>query len=440
MKRILFFAGVLLPALLFAQDVSLQIPLMSSTQNFGSNPKYPAMDQVNGYTASAYELSFWGINRLGNRIFKNSNWKSETFGYAAGLIFSKYGSELPVPFGVWGHEEYHRTVLAANGVNSKNGNWIFHRWDGTVYGVTDESLADLKANHLNGLLYSYVAGVQSETQLSSQLVKQDFYHPNKNSKAPLHLYNAWYVYNYFRFATSTLSDSVKVIAPKYESDKANQRDFAGADLTAWAYDMFKPDEDFYDRDNFPDGEGENRRVGFHDLPVGAQKYLIRQKKLSLLNFFNPSIVMINQIKIGDDFSFLPYFTYQPTHFGNAIGFNMPFSINEKGYYLAVNRFSSYEHSYYGVDWGWNERNLGLADGLQFSCIIRFWKQPKSFFGNEATWGGAVKFQLFYPVSDHFRVTLDYTQKSAGWSEGSAYLGQKANLSMGLQYAIRNMRL
>jgi len=58
--------------------------------------------------------------------------------------FVKYGSELPIPLGVWAHEEFHHSVLGVNGISSKNGNWFLSRWDGTVYGVSDEQLSDLK--------------------------------------------------------------------------------------------------------------------------------------------------------------------------------------------------------------------------------------------------------------------------------------------------------
>ena len=87
-----------------------------------------------------YDLSFWGIDALGNVIIRNrkktkgGTIANASFKYLAGLGFSYYGSELPIPLGVYTHEEFHRSVLGINGLSALNGNWLLNRWDGTVYG------------------------------------------------------------------------------------------------------------------------------------------------------------------------------------------------------------------------------------------------------------------------------------------------------------------
>lgn len=436
MKKFTFLVALLLCApLVHAQTkLSLTVPLFDYPQNTGLPHRYPSMNQSLQWSGGMYDLGFWGIDAAGSALF-DTGWKQTGFNYAAGLLFSKYVSELPIPLGIWGHEEYHRSVLGAGGVASKNGNWIFHRWDGTVYGPSDEELANLKASDLNTLLYSYTAGVQYETQLTKQGVINDFYNQRTFYKAPLYLYNAWYVHNYFRFSTSVHSDSVKVIAPKFESAKARDRDFAGADLTAWAYDMFNPNEPYTSRDAFPNGEGVNRRVGFHDLPEEAQRYLVKQKRLSLLNFLNPAIILVNRIRINEDLSILPFVQYSPTHFGNSISLNMPFTYKGDGYFLGVNRYNNYKHHYYGVDAGVYQRPLQALEGLKISCIVKIWKQPDSFFGDKASWGGAVKWSVAYPVADRLNVTVDITGKTAGWLEGNPYLKRNFNPVLGFQYIV-----
>lgn len=437
MKRLLIIGLVLLscgPLANAQTKLSLSVPLFDYPQNTGLPQRYPSMAQAMDWSAGMYDLSFWGIDAASNALF-DDGWQQTGFSYATGLLFSKYGSELPIPLGVWGHEEYHRAVLGTNGIASKNGNWIFHRWDGTVYGPSDEQLADLKATDLNALLYSYTAGVQYETQLTKQGVVNDFYNERTFYKAPLYLYNAWYVFNYFRFATSTHSDSVKVIAPEFEHKEASQRDFAGADLTAWVYDMFNPDEPYESRDAFPNGEGVNRRIGFHDLPEEAQHYLVKQKRLALLNFLNPAIIMVNRIKINDDLTVLPFVQYSPTHFGNSVSLNVPFTYQGEGYYLGVNRYSNYKHHYYGVDAGLYQRSLQALEGLKISCIVKIWKQPDSFFGDKASWGGAIKWSMAYPVADRLNVTLDITGKTAGWLEGNPNLERNFNPVFGFQYMV-----
>lgn len=96
--------------------------------------------------------------------------------YTLSLAFVKYGSELPIPLGVYTHEEFHR-------------------------------------------------------------VNQDFYNQRTFYKNPFYLYNAFYVWDYFRFSASSDADSVKVLALPDEDPDPYFRDYAGADLTAWIYDL-----------------------------------------------------------------------------------------------------------------------------------------------------------------------------------------------------------
>ena len=249
-----FYLGILLLSAsnLFAQDTAvyklrLSYSILDVPQNFNSVGKYPTMMQSVELSSDLYDLSFWGIDAAVNVIVKNRN---ESIGgkianiglkYLLGLGFSNYGSELPIPFGVFTHEEFHRSVLGVNDLSSKNGNWIFNRWDGTVYGLSDEVLSELKTNSINNLLYSYISGVQSENYLTQVNVIDDFFHSRIFYKNPLYLYNAYYVWDYFKFSASSLSDSAKVLAPPHEDVNPVNRDFAGADLTAWIYDMFSPE-------------------------------------------------------------------------------------------------------------------------------------------------------------------------------------------------------
>ena len=85
------------------------------------------MEQSLAYSKGIYDVSYWGIQGLGEKLFpqaeskKGSLWGKRAFTYGLGLAFAKYGSELPIPLGVWGHEEFHRSVLSVAGLNSENG-------------------------------------------------------------------------------------------------------------------------------------------------------------------------------------------------------------------------------------------------------------------------------------------------------------------------------
>ncbi len=419
----------------------LSYSLLDFPQNFESSGNYPSMIQSIELSNDLYDLSFWGIDALGNVIIRNrKNTKGGTianagFKYLAGLAFSYYGSELPIPLGVFTHEEFHRSVLGINGLSALNGNWLLNRWDGTVYGLTDEELTTLKQDNVNGLLYSYVSGVQSENLMTQMNVIQDFHHERTFYKNPFYLYNAYYVWNYFNFSTSPSSDSVKILAPPHEDQDPYFRDYAGADLTAWIYDMFSPDIVYTERDLFPGGEGINRRIGFSDLTTEGQDYLIRQKQLSLFNFLNPSIFLINRIRVTDHFNFLFFTQYSPTHFGNDIALFIPFQIRSLNQLVAFHNYNNLEKSFIGIQYGIYELKPLANKKFEIGGNVNLWQQPseQSFYDLEGKFGGAIELQSSYHFAKGFSANIVAGYKSAGWMIGTPYLDQRFSLRLGINY-------
>lgn len=446
-NQILLIAALLLSsAIAPAQDdteykLRLEIPVIDLPQNTSLPYRYPSMNQALEFSAGMYDLAFWGIDELGDAIF-NSRSKPSTrlgrfsnnaFKYVLGLGFSKYGSELPVPLGVWAHEEYHRSVLGISNISSKNGNWFPSRWDGTVYGISDMTLEDLKASNIDNLLYSYVAGVQYEINLNERITVSEFYFERSLPKASLLLFNAWYVYDYFRFSSSPASDSVKVLAPPHENSNPSERDYAGADLNAWIHDMFNPDLPYTSRDPFPGGEGVNRRIGFSDLSSEEQDYLNSQKKLSLLNFINPGIFFIDRIKVSDGLSFNFFTQYSPTHFGNDIALFVPVNFRRFGLMVNAHRYSNRSES--GLGAGLGLYNLGSTGKVRSEVRVNVWSQPESFFSEVRVNGGYIGIKTRYLFSNSFSGFVSVSGKTRGWLLGNPYLDKNASVQAGLAYEL-----
>lgn len=440
-RRLLLLSAICLSLnTVFGQEnykLRLDIPVVDLPQNIDFPQKFPSMGQAMNWSADLYELGFFGIGELGDWIFKPerenyTKWKKSginVFKYVAALAFSKFGSELPLPLGVWGHEEFHRSALGANGINSKNGNWLFNRWDGTVYGLSDETLGSLKINDPEQLLYSYISGIQYEILLNEKSTLSDFYYKRKMPKSALILYNAYYVWDYFRFSTSRASDSAKVIAPPHESSDPVQRDFAGGDLTAWVYDMFNPDIPFNERDPFPQGTGVNRRIGFSDLNASERDFLTDQKKLSLLNFLNPSIFFINRIRISDDFSFNFFARYAPANFGNDVAFFLPFKYRNTGYLLNLHRYAGHEQKGYGL--GLRFLDIKVHESLGMDVRIDLWDQPVSFFSAQKTKGGYFSIKPKYSFNEKFSAYVSLSGKTKGWLIGNPYLNENFAVQSGI---------
>ncbi len=449
MKKISLSILILLSGFgMFAQEstrsiLRLSYSVLDVPRNFDPPGNYPSMIQSTELSGDLYDLGFWGIDALGNAIIRNRQqrpvWEITRtgFSYLAGLGFAYYGSELPIPLGVFAHEEFHRSVLGASGFSSLNGNWILNRWDGTVYGLTDEDLSALKSDHLEGLLYSYVSGVQSENYLTQVNVMMDFYHPRRFYKGPLYLYNAYYTWNYFRFSTSPASDSVKVLAPPHEDPDPFFRDYAGADLTAWIYDMFSPDKAYTDRVLFPDGEGVNRRIGFSELTPEGQKYLNRQKNLALLNFINPAIFLINRIRFSDQFMLTFFIQYNPTHFGNDIALYLPVTIGSGNHLLAVHNYNNREKSFWGIQYGRYNIPLSAHVPVMLGGTASVWMQPSNqdFNDPDGKWGGAVEVNGSYTFARGISAEISAGYKTAGWMIGNPYLDQKSNVRLAVRYIL-----
>lgn len=422
------------------QQLDLQLPLVDFPQTSKLAHHYPSMQQSLTLSNTMYDLSFRGIDAAANAVFgkpgtENSRGKrilSASVRYGAGLAFARYGSELPIPLGVWAHEEFHRAVLGVNGISSKNGNWIGTRWDGTVFGVSDDQLATMKRENLSGLLYSYVAGVQSEVMSTRTNVVHDTYTKRSFYKNPLYAYNAWYVWNYFRFATSSASDSVKVLAPPHESVNASERDFAGSDLNAWVYDMFSPNAPFSNRDDFPNGEGENRRLGYSDLSHEAQNYLQKQKKLALLNFLNPAIFCINRFST-DGLAFNVFFQYAPTHFGNDISIVVPVWTKKNNLLFAIHNYNNHTDPFFGAEFGIVDKPIG--EKFRLSAIAHAWSQPENFYAMNGNAGGAMELDGSFAFTRNLSVTAGITAKSKGWMAGNPYLAQNISCRAGLSWSV-----
>ena len=448
MKNHVFLLFLLMaPAILtHGQDTSryelrLNVPLVDFPQNSSLPHFAPSMNQAFEFSNDFYELGFWGIEKLGDQLF-NSKTKSYTerrnfskslFRYALGLGFAKYGSELPIPLGVWAHEEFHRSVLGINDISPKNGNWLLNRWDGTVYGVSDAQLEQLKSTNIDQLLYSYVAGVQYEIALNEKTTLNDFYKKRTFTKNALLLYNACYVWDYFRFSTSAKSDSVKVLAPPNESKNPMERDYAGADLTAWVFDMFNPLVPFSSREAFPNGEGVNRRIGFSDLSSEAQSYLVKQKKLSLLNFLNPAIFFINRIKVNSVFSFNFFTQYSPTHFGNDVAVFLP--VQYKKYDLLINAHNYNNQTSSGWGIGLGLYHFKMNEKIESDFTLNMWNQPESFFDNKMIFGGLVNVNTKYYFRKNFAGFVSAAAKTQGWTIGNPYLESTISVRIGLNFNI-----
>lgn len=195
--------------------------------------------------------------------------------------------------------------------------------------------------------------------------------------------------------------------------------------------MFNPTLAFTSRDDFPEGEGVNRRIGFSDLSADAQDYLEKQRNLSVLNFVNPDIFFINRIRISDDFSYNFFTQYIPTHFGNDVALYIPFSYRNYDLLVNFHKYSNKNDADTGI--GLGIFNLNLTDRFESDLSVNYWNQPKSFYSDEKISGGCINFKSTYNVSKKFEVFLAIDTKIKGWMIGEPDLYKDYLLLAGINF-------
>lgn len=438
------WASLLLAGPVPAQDSStyklrLSLSLLDLPQQQHLPHRLPSMQQSMELSNNVYDLAYLGLEALGDKLARPRRRPvlNKVAKYALSLALVRYGSELPIPLGVWAHEEYHRAVLGTQHIGAQNGNWLLTRWDGTVFGVSDEQLASLKQNQLPVLLYSYTAGVQAQTQSTYTNMVGDFFHRRSFYKNALYLYNAWQVRHYLGFAGSPATDQVKEKSWPHESPIAAERDFAGSDLTSWAYDMFTPAEAYGARDDFPGGQGENRRLGISELPREAQQFLREQKRLAWFNFFNPAILGLNRFRFSSRLSLTFFTQYNPTHFGHHLSLQLPVYYLDHRVVAGLHRYHSQTSSFNGYSLGLLDQAVGVSGKVTAGLQLAVWQQPaaQSFFDHRGRWGGAAEATLGFQANKNLRLHTTLTAKTQGWMAGNPYLGRQVGARAGLSYQV-----
>jgi hypothetical protein len=202
--------------------------------------------------------------------------------------------------------------------------------------------------------------------------------------------------------------------------------------------MFSPDIPYTSRDLFPGGEGVNRRIGYGELTTDGQDYLKKQKNLSLLNFINPAIFLVNRIKIGRDFDFLFFMQYSPTHFGNDIALYIPFRLKSLNQLISIHIYNNSQKSFAGIQYGVYNVAPFSNKKMEMGGTLNLWIQPdnQGFFDQSGKFGGAIEMMADYDIGKGFSVNATAAYKSEGWMIGNPYIDRKARFSLGIKYFLK----
>lgn len=359
------------------------------------------------------------------------------------FIFDAVWGVMPLGQG-WMHEEWHRAVLGRRGINSHNGIYDFNSFKSStssnlvyVDHVRDEDLIALKLNHPDEMVRLHSAGFESQYEQNLEFEKQGFFNDHFPAMGGAILLNyANNIYYMDMCASSAASNTQTDNANRLDGANVSARDFTGLDCTAWTYDLFRPNEPYAARGVHPSGVGINRYRKFSDLTVVEQRYLERQRNLSLLNLVDPFLFGQRQFATGSgEWLWNATLRHELTPFGYDIATNVFLKEREgSGVFCAVHSYSNDTGTYPGIEVALPRYPISLFDeASHITPRVLAWSQPKHllFRDPSAKLGGLMSIRLDIPIGSGWEMYGELEGKTRGWVAGNEYLGGNVAMRFGL---------
>jgi hypothetical protein len=351
-------------------------------------------------------------------------------------LFDSVIASLPLGQG-WLHEEWHRAALGQRGINSYNRIYDFNMTSMvSVSRVQDAALISLKRDHPQELVRAHAAGFESQYEQNLAFEKHAFFHYHTPVMGAQlwsnHLGNILYM----DMCASALSNTQTDLANQQEGSNVSMRDFTGFDCTAWTYDLFRPYEPYAARGAHPSGVGINRYRKLSDLTADEQRYLKRQRNLSLLNLFDPFLFGYQQVKTpSGDWHWNANLRHMLTPFGYDIAANVFLkSRDDLDIFGAIHTYHNDKTSALGLDVTLPRYPTTLFDKpVRITPRLFAWMQPNNLMFRDSTsqFGGLASMRVDVPVGDGWEVYGEIEGKSKGWVAGNEYLDGRAALRFGL---------
>lgn len=212
----------------------------------------PSMDQSLSLSTSLISSAHYGIDNLFNvqrNYFKTKRkfWHLLTLLIVDNIITYAPGGEG------WLHEEYHRAVMSRYHVNSFDDMNTFPIGASSVSvnNIKDEGLVRFKQESPPDFIRMHVAGIEGQYMLVDRLQRNTFFYDqyitHEISSFMSILNGIMYV------GASSKPDEVDKMTDEFNQKESeiSERDFTGFDFSAWAYDLFNPNEPYENRGGTP---------------------------------------------------------------------------------------------------------------------------------------------------------------------------------------------
>ena len=455
--KILSFLMILvwLPSCLFSQSVTdsvsrnprlkLDLPLLDYPYQkyakntvgkgfFGSYAN-PSMSQSLAVSADIFSGFHYGMKHFIDKSNLTNDGKLGMNVLCAGLgdylLFFLPGGDG------WLHEEYHRAVMSRHGINSFNEINLFPIGAElvSVSRIKDEDLIRFKRESSAGFVRRSAAGIEGDYMLINKLQRNNFFYNQKL----LHEFLYWMVTaNSIGYIfTSTMPDEVdKKTAEMNEKETTiASRDGIGFDMTAWAYDIFRPDEPYEARGVHPSGTGINRYRTTQDLLPNELKYLKKQAVWSLVNVLSPMMLCVRSIPLGKN-GLNGNFAMRHllTSYGTAVSAQVFLKKEYLNMAFACHDYRNYKNHFPGIEAELVDYPVQMGKfGMYVSPRVILGAQPKeqAFMTKKADFLGLFGLRADFKISRHYFSYIDFTTKTKGWVAGNEFLDSNTSVKIGL---------
>ncbi len=338
-----------------------------------------------------------------------------------------------IPLGSsWMHEEWHRAVMSNRHIGSFNdvNTLPFGKTLIAVSHVDDADLIRLKREHPADQVRMGSAGMEAQIQQNLRIEKDHFFNHGRTEDRLVMLMNTIGVSSYLAACSSKDADTSTDQQNSGDGSDVSKRDFTGLDCTAWAYDLFRPDEPYTQRGTHPSGVGVDRYIRYSDLNDREKKFLSEQMQLSLLNFVDPFLYNFQEFHthlLGEDLRWNFRMSHTLTSFGGVVNAHLFVEKNSEKYLITLHDGMTDARIFPGLTVEWVESPLRW-DHYKLTSGITIWQQPRGQRVEEAQSETVVDVmsQIFYELREGETLFAGLEAKTPGWIAGNVYLDR--NLS------------
>ena len=342
----------------------------------------------------------------------------------------------------WLSEEYRKTILAHNNVDSHNRiyDFKFKSDEIRLTEINDDDLAEF--HDKKRLDYIRMISAKSEAKLElTKNIRHNYFFAGKtlNFILPTILLNNIDVYLGLQSNVSTdIDDEINKLNEK--ENKISERDVTGPEYTSWVYELFNKDKDYSERGIHESGEGYDRYIKYSDLNEQEQKYLKKVRNVMLFNFASPQMLGINRFEIinNDNLFYNFLFMSYLTPFGYCVDFDLMIKIRSFNLLITEHTYGNYNNHFPGLDVNIYRFSKEIAGKIfYFTTTASIWTQPKDleFMQNESELGGMFRFETIIPLSNYFEIFTAAGYKTDGWVAGELSLENEFKFYTGMNFLL-----